>query len=749
MKSRTLQLVGYAGVLALGFCLGSRYPVQPDGLQDRPAVTDRQKEGPALAAFPGASVKQGGNPSRDLEALDNVLSPVTGSARDFLNRLLVEPGRIETQYLLFRSVEAASREQLEQWAHGLAVIPGSESWQREALELVAKRWGTMDPGAALAWAGALPSDQRQSGVASVLGGLAVTDPAQALALVRALPAGTGADAALIAVADVVRRNDPASAYALVKGMTSNESSLVISEALAAWARIDPQAALAAVAGGAPSLPGRENHYYYIYAAWARNDPQAAMASAGQMLPANERKTALAAAFGSWAGRDPDAALKYALSMKPADRPSTGLNNVLSSIWKANPAEAKNIFETLPPDLRQTGISGMVSSWAHHAPDAALQWVNGLTNPREKSAALEGLASQVSQLDSEKRQTLIGLVAEGKPRRDFVKNIIGNLASIDPAGASVLLQHLDPAVRQNVVMESSLIGYLSNKDPEAAFQLAASLPGSNSGFGMDSTIARIAAKDPARAESLVMALPADQQRSVLPAMYASMAAQDVSGALAKARGLTDASLKQAAVTQVMQSWASSDSQGLLEWAGTASASERRLAQATVIENQSYSDPQAAAALLGNYLRDGSPQDDGNNVNLVSQVAAGLFRDDPKQALGWVDGLPAGQAKDTGIMSVASSWVIADPVEASIWMRTLPTGPARDGAVNQLISNITASDPASAVAWAGSLQDPTNRDQAMKGIFQTWIRQDQAAALEALDAAALDADQKDSLRQQASP
>ncbi len=743
MKPYVLRSLGLVALLGTTFYLGRR--TAPHSVEKTDGGTQwvvGESAGtptkPSLAGLGGK--RQYISPAKNW-------TPLTGSADEFLKRLFEEPGVHETQYLLYRSIEEASPQQLKDWAAELATIPASRAWQPETFKTIAKRWAEIDATEALDWAQSLPTAQGNIATAAVLGGIAEADASKASALAEAIPSGPAKNAALIAVADVLRKTDPAGAIKLLGDANSYDAQRVTSEAFATWAASDPTSA-AAAAAKMPMLQGENRSMYSVYQSWALQDPLTALTSAGGLPPGEKKDTAMKASLAAWAQRDPDAALAHCKALPTKDQTIDNLGSVLAVFAKSNPQKAIAALEGLPAKTRIDSIQSLASGWAASDLDGALAWANGLKNSKEKSSAMSGLSSELANLEPARRQAIIDSLPSGKARNDFVGQLINQTGYQDPIGAAKMIEAVEPHARQQILNSGSLMYYLSKSDPETAFRLAASLPGRHNHY-LGQSLAEIAASDPARAEKLAMQLDPEQQRNALPSLYGKLAVTDGPGALAKARALADGATRANVLSSIFSGWASSDADAVLAWANQATdPTEKNNAFTSALNYKAEMDPTGAAKLADTYLRS-LPADSQNSSGhgLANSVGTALFQDNPQDAARWVTNLPSEELQKIAVSNLASNWVNSDPAEASVWIRSLPTGSSKDGAINQLIEGIVNSDPTSALAWAGSISDESTRSGQMQNVFHNWLANDKAAALAALNAAPMDEATKESLRQRA--
>jgi hypothetical protein len=170
-------------------------------------------------------------------------------------------------------------------------------------------------------------------------------------------------------------------------------------------------------------------------------------------------------------------------------------------------------------------------------------------------------------------------------------------------------------------------------------------------------------------------------------------------------------------QVAALWAGTDVERAVDWAQSL---EDGAAKTAALQAVGYrwteTRPQAAAAYA-------AQQGDADLLRL----AAGKWAEiDPRAAAAWVQGLPAGEARDGALAQLMSTWNQKDSYAAAAYAAGLPAGGVRDQAVLAAALNWTYTDPARAADWIGRFPESPLRTQALERLMSVWTHEDTSTA-----------------------
>ncbi len=120
-----------------------------------------------------------------------------------------------------------------------------------------------------------------------------------------------------------------------------------------------------------------------------------------------------------------------------------------------------------------------------------------------------------------------------------------------------------------------------------------------------------------------------------------------------------------------------------------------------------------------------------------ILTGWLREDAKAAVEWWFAAPGGYPeRDHRMETLISAWTEADLFAAAEWLAAQPLNTTAASSMNTLAGKVAKSDPERGLAWALSIPDERYQTDALKQVATTWASTDKAAAIAAVNAAALD-------------
>lgn len=288
-------------------------------------------------------------------------------------------------------------------ADALATNPSVKN-RPAALRDLLFQWGSSQPDEALAWLKSLPDpDLRVTLLERASRSYYTNNPEKSLPLLLAMPDG------------------------------DNRTS-AIADRLGAWAKINPDAALAwlkdhaaepGVAAASQTVQGA------LIGEIARDDPQAAIASWQELSDPKAKDAARRAIMKAWGEKDPASALKWAESQREANsRTYYGADQELVYRWaRTDPEAALRWVEEMATRLPQ----GM-----NHIANDYLQAIGGTWNEKAPRAVTADLYSKIK---------------DPKLRVDAISNHVREWLTKDPEGARAWVEAspvLTPEQRANLL-----------------------------------------------------------------------------------------------------------------------------------------------------------------------------------------------------------------------------------------------------------------------------------------------------------
>ncbi len=379
---------------------------------------------------------------------------------------------------------AARRSIFQTWAErdpaaairGLGTSILDERGQEWSVQQVLAKWAVKDPKAALAWAAAQPPADGESyrSVLANIGWQLTNSPEAVRPFVDALLAHddfVGRAGALQNIVGAWIRNDPQATVAWLD--TVPDVALRSDLASRAFAYLEPGKPdqLLALAQRLPTEV-RDQTLAQHLSAWAKKDPDAALA----WLAANPAPELAAASrkvegvlLGTLAASDPQAALARWQTL-PADAPRAEIASLLALSWAKNdPAAAARWFaRQLPADLAQNPayaqqsreLGRIASGWAIRDPAGYAEWTQTLPEGIARNQALNAFDGGYQIYD--------GQEADPPPRAGYANQ----LAQIKDAALRdrVLVTHLSRWIKSDRQAARAWIESNDALSPEAAARI---------------------------------------------------------------------------------------------------------------------------------------------------------------------------------------------------------------------------------------------------------------------------------------
>ena len=248
-----------------------------------------------------------------------------------------------------------------------------------------------------------PGDSFQSAVAGVFSSWARENPSAAAAAAMELPAGR--------------------TFSNVAGQIASQwmISATNKQEVFDWAK------------NLPAGEARANSLRSVFSTWSGDDPQSA-ARALASLTAEDRKSGVQAVASGWGRTAPDAALKWSSSLTdPAER-TDAVRSVVSQWASASPEAAAKYVVTMPEAERAGPMEMVVNSWASKDSESAAVWLDKQPTGPSKDGALRALSRKIAQEDPEAALTWVAGISDEKQRLQQTENIARDWIRQDPTTA---------------------------------------------------------------------------------------------------------------------------------------------------------------------------------------------------------------------------------------------------------------------------------------------------------------------------
>jgi hypothetical protein len=259
------------------------------------------------------------------------------------------------------------------------------------------------------------------------------------------------------------------------------------------------------------------------------------------------------------------------------------------------------------------------------------------------------------------------------------------ARVDARGAVRALADLEPQAAQKLGV--AMLEVLGNDDLGIARVLGAAPQIDADRFRIEAAVAK-AQHDPDAALEHLLELPSAKASTAFGRIATIWVERDALGALAAADGMADLAQRNEFKNAVLTVWARVDPQALVDYV-LALAPEQRsetMRSGNVLQAFSLIEPQRA-------LQAAESMQGELGVSIRRAALVGLAREDPLAALGFAEGLPAGNEREQLLRSIATSYGRTDPDAALAWANSLR--PPSPSIVTSVLAGLARVDPNRAI------------------------------------------------------
>ena len=374
------------------------------------------------------------------------------------------------------------------------------------------------------------------------------------------------------------------------------------------------------------------------------DPDALLNAIATVRPDDIREV-LGSALLNNRSLAPQQQLAFAMRIGNPSLRDFAIQNVVQIWVRQEPGSAALAVERLNINdpLRRALTTTVASGLAVIAPDAALVWVERMEGRRGQR--WERVLRQVATLDPRVALDAV-LSIENKAEHDrYLASIIGQIASSDPQLALNSLDRLTGEPRQESIR--AIAGGWARHDPDAAMNWVATL-GSQERSRIYSTLASaIAVNDAELAASYLPSIPAESRQTWIDAVSGAYVQQSPDAAQAWIGQFANEPLYDAILTNFIRQLSSSSPQDAARMSSAIVDTQlRSQALRNIARSWATQRPIEAAAWVGTL-----PGED--MTGLVIQVVQPWVNYDRIAAETWVIGLPTAEARDEGLLLLAST------------------------------------------------------------------------------------------------
>jgi hypothetical protein len=343
---------------------------------------------------------------------------------------------------LYGLLASRSQEEVTQLAEQLRELPPGRETNMK-IGVFFKAWAHLDPKAAFAAAtGLKTADSRAAAIGAIIDGadpIAASSLAQSVVALSpdAFPIGQRAGFLGLAVSKW-SEVDPVAAAKFLDASGTNDRALMGTRAGIArnWAASDPQAALA-WAQKSSEEPGARFAVSAAITGWWHADPRAAEAYVASHLDTVGMDAVMSLTRQIF-GQDPQRAKDWANQLPSAEARRSATSFLAMQMANSDPKSAAEWVLTLPDELRDRAIPGVVGTWAHRDPEAAAGWINGLSGP-SRDQAVSAYGFSLSNKDPNTALAWAATIGDETARTRSVQRIVTDWLRRHPAEATAWIQ----------------------------------------------------------------------------------------------------------------------------------------------------------------------------------------------------------------------------------------------------------------------------------------------------------------------
>jgi len=255
--------------------------------------------------------------------------------------------------------------------------PGPGRGGQNGASVIASEWARQDPAAAMAWASSLQAD-KGAAMNSVIGEVAKTDPRKASEMIGQLDAADRADA-YRSVASQYGALDFVEAQSWIRGLPADEQAAALASAIGGLSNTNPAEAAKQVAL-MEAGEAKDRAIAGVVEDLARVDPQAAANLLQQLGDdEGAMRDGMRNLMSSWTNQNPAAALIYANTLQGESR-DNALQTYVFSNRTTPSADLVKVAASIEDDGdRQRSIGMAVRGWMREDKAAATSYMESSTD----------------------------------------------------------------------------------------------------------------------------------------------------------------------------------------------------------------------------------------------------------------------------------------------------------------------------------------------------------------------------------
>ncbi|MEM6884804.1 MAG: hypothetical protein AAF571_07205 [Verrucomicrobiota bacterium] len=460
----------------------------------------------------------------------------------------------------------------------------------------------------------------------------------------------------------------------------------------------------------------------VIAANMEINPQQTLAKLQQMPDDQERSRAIQYAIAALAGKDPARAFEMTQEYGLKDGRYESASTLFSEWGRQDPqAAAAVINQIADTKTREEAVENLLWTWGRQDPAAAWKWA--LENPGGASSSQDTRSRTLhawANVDAVAALNAALSLEDASIRQASIPYIVNEWAEDDQDAALDWLGQQEDAKLMSDVLQR--LSYRDGISHARLFQVMnENMPaGQSYQHTVRNLMYRWADSDPAGAASAIAGLPPSEVRAngIHEVAY-RWASSDPAAAMEWVQQLPRGNTYESARNSALRQIAQSDPDLAKSYYWKLSQSEQSDAASQIASGMARRDPQQALQFAG------SISDENARNNAQESIGRQWGRNDPEQAARWAKTLQ-GEVRQTVISGLVDSWASQNTEAAAEWLSQFPPEPGLDRATRNLARHLSAENPEAALSWAQSITDENMRRSTLHQTIYQWKRYDADAA-----------------------
>ncbi|WP_309382752.1 hypothetical protein [Cerasicoccus frondis] len=487
-----------------------------------------------------------------------------------------------------------------------------------------------------------------------------------------------------------------------------------------WAEIDPDGLIRAIQAD----PDNYRLHHGLYRYLVTHDPDVAFATLDQ-LTGHARDEAEKRIFSLLASHDPQRFVAEIQSGRSLNINEWSYQTLTRKLYQENPDYARSVIALIPPGSAQNmAWTGYFSAMAEDDPQGAVDTALRITDANAHTTILQSVYRSWMHRDIEAAMTSMAQMPESATKKELLQQQYWNAPRAEPAKTVAVFQRV--------------------------------LDGQQFDHFMNYYMSQVASEKPAEAAAIIDSLPYGEAFSASMRHVASQwAAQDPQAALQWLTTQSAGPERNQAYGEIIESFATHQPQAAMDYFMSLPTDDRTPANLRKLASGlgSYNNEIAAdmiaqlddpdmqremmRGMMSNWANRDAPSAwqyaAEHDIDVSDNIGLMAFRwseSNPQEAAEWATSLEPGKSSQSAIYSTFKYWTLHSPDEASAAALALPEGDQRDTALAAASYAAMEYYPESAFSYAANIDDAEKRVSNVKSVLYGWVKQDPAAAEEAL-------------------